>query len=99
MWKIVCLLFVAGALSANAHVPRSGNELVSMVVSNCVDMDCVKLNVLRYLDGVLQIEGDSARGLKVITNKFFIIKDSIRYESCIFVSIFYRILMPPFSKE
>ncbi|XP_045473924.1 uncharacterized protein LOC123680187 [Harmonia axyridis] len=71
MWKIVCLLFVACAFSASAHVPRSGNELVSMVVSNCVDMDCVKLNVLKYLDGLLHIEGDSARGVKDIDAAIF----------------------------
>lgn len=44
--------------------PRSGNELVSTVLDNCVDMPCVKQNVLGYLDNVLKIQSD--RNIKVI---------------------------------
>lgn len=43
--------------------PRSGNELVSTVLDNCVDMTCVKQNVLGYLDNVLNIQSD--RNVKV----------------------------------
>ncbi|KAK9890825.1 hypothetical protein WA026_012171 [Henosepilachna vigintioctopunctata] len=71
MWKVGCLLFLAGVVTASAHYPRSGNELVSMVVSNCVNMECVKGNVLKYLDGLLNIQGDSARGVKDLDAAIF----------------------------
>ncbi|KAL3267845.1 hypothetical protein HHI36_006986 [Cryptolaemus montrouzieri] len=71
MWKVVCLMFLAGVISTNAYQPRSGNELVSFVVNNCADLNCVKGNVLRYLDGLLHIEGDSSRGVKDIDEAIF----------------------------
>ncbi|KAK4875293.1 hypothetical protein RN001_011715 [Aquatica leii] len=43
---------------------RSGNHLVSSVISNCVDMGCVKENVISYLDTVLNQDVVKSRQFK-----------------------------------
>lgn len=45
--------------------PKSGEELVTTVLNNCVEMACVKQNVLLYLDNLLNIQSD-ARNAKVV---------------------------------
>lgn len=65
------MVYAVGALamaSAKGINPETGDELVSAVVKNCVDMDCVKLNVLSYLDNVLKIKSDTSRNMKVNVN-------------------------------
>lgn len=64
MWRLALLACVALTKAQEAN-PKTGDELVATVVSNCADMDCVKLNVLNYLDNVLKIKSDGSRNLKV----------------------------------
>lgn len=67
MWRNSFVIFtLASVLFVGAQdvTPRSGDELVSTVLDNCIDMDCVKQNVLGYLDNVLNIQSD-VRNAKV----------------------------------
>lgn len=64
MWRLALLACVALA-NAQDFNPQTRDELVATVVSNCVDMGCVKQNVLSYLDNVLKIKTDGSRNLKV----------------------------------
>lgn len=67
MWRNSFVIFTLASLlfvSAQDVTPRSGDELVSTVLDNCIDMDCVKQNVLGYLDNVLNIQSD-VRNAKV----------------------------------
>lgn len=74
MWRftlaVVALSAYANGQNFQNSSPRSGDELVSTVLDNCVDMSCVKQNVLGYLDNVLNIQSD--RNVKV-KNKVIII--------------------------
>jgi len=66
MWRLTCVvLAVVAAVGAQKATPRTGDELVSTVLSRCGDMGCVKENVLEYLDNVLGIQSD-ARSIQVI---------------------------------
>lgn len=52
-------IFVVLGLGAQAlNGPKTGEELVGSVLNSCGEMDCVKLNVLSYLDNVLKVEED-----------------------------------------
>lgn len=67
MWRNSFVIFTLASVlfvSAQDVTPRSGDELVSTVLDNCIDMDCVKQNVLGYLDNVLNIQSD-VRNAKV----------------------------------
>ena len=61
MFRLSLLVVVVGAAFATL---KSGDELVSTVMTNCADMDCVKSDVLNYLDTVLNKQSD-ARKIKV----------------------------------
>lgn len=65
MFSLAAIAFIAYVNSQNIQSPspRSGDELVSTVLDNCVDMTCVKENVLGYLDNLLHIKG--GRNVKV----------------------------------
>ncbi|KAF5276265.1 hypothetical protein FQA39_LY06614 [Lamprigera yunnana] len=68
MWSLTLLIMTAVA-TASALIGgeiRSGNHLVSSVIINCVDMGCVKENVLAYLDTFLN--QDQARSAKTFKN-------------------------------
>lgn len=65
MWRLTCVVLVVAVTAGAERVsPRSGDELVSTVLSRCGDIGCVKENVLEYLDNVLGIQTD-ARSAKV----------------------------------
>jgi len=67
---VLFLVVVATSAGAERASPRSGDELVSTVLSRCGDMGCVKENVLEYLDNILGIQTD-ARTFKNIDNAIF----------------------------
>lgn len=65
MARVALVLCLLGAIAvARASRIHSGDQLVSQVLMNCADMNCVKTNVLSYLDTKLNINED-ARELKV----------------------------------
>lgn len=68
MWRFALPVVAILAFSNGQHFenasPRSGDELVTTVLDNCVDMYCVKQNVLGYLDNILDIQSD--RNAKVM---------------------------------
>lgn len=65
MWRLTIFL-VALVIRAQAlNGPHNGEELVESVLNTCGEIDCVKLNVLSYLDNVLKVEED-ARSIKVV---------------------------------
>ncbi|RZB40962.1 uncharacterized protein BDFB_008498 [Asbolus verrucosus] len=70
MWRLTVVLATVALASAQNVTPKSGNELVESVLSNCAEMDCVKKNVLDYLDNLLKIESD-ARSAKNIDAAIF----------------------------
>ncbi|KAF5305227.1 hypothetical protein FQR65_LT07766 [Abscondita terminalis] len=66
MWSLTLLIMTAVA-AASALIGgeiRSGNHLVSSVISNCADMGCVKENVISYLDTILNQDVAKGRQLK-----------------------------------
>ncbi|XP_017770628.1 PREDICTED: uncharacterized protein LOC108558277 [Nicrophorus vespilloides] len=69
MWRFAVLLLV-GFAAAQQYGPRSGDQLVSSVFSNCVEMGCVKQNVLEYLDNILNLQSD-ARSIKDVDQAIF----------------------------
>ncbi|EFA10567.1 uncharacterized protein Osi20 [Tribolium castaneum] len=70
MWRLTVVVLALGATAAQNVSPKSGDELVSSVLKNCADMDCVKTNVLGYLDNILKIDSD-ARSAKNIDAAIF----------------------------
>lgn len=62
--RLLLVGLVALAVVSAQNVPSTGDELVSTVVEKCVHMDCVKENVLSYLDTKLKLDSD-ARSIKV----------------------------------
>lgn len=72
MWRLTVVVILALGATAENVAPKSGDELVSTVLRNCVEMDCVKSNVLGYLDNLLKIDSD-ARNAKVVTSSIKII--------------------------
>lgn len=75
MWifTLVVLALTAYANGQNFQnsSPRSGNDLVSTVLDNCVDMTCVKQNVLGYLDNMLNIQSDRNVKVKNLVSLYF----------------------------
>lgn len=67
MYRLIFVGFVAVVAVSAQNVPTTGDQLVSTVVEKCADMDCVKQNVLHYLNSKLNLESD-ARNIKVIVN-------------------------------
>lgn len=63
MWRLTVVLLALGA-GAHSVAPKTGDELVSSVLTNCAEMACVKTTVLAYLDNLLHVESD-ARTAKV----------------------------------
>nr|XP_022918449.1 uncharacterized protein LOC111427506 [Onthophagus taurus] len=66
---VVLVLALSGYVLGNTA--RSGEELVSTVVTNCADMGCVKQEVLGYLDNLLNIQSESARDMKNVDAAIF----------------------------
>lgn len=51
---------------------NSGSELVSTILNNCYDMNCLKTNVLKYLNAFLGIREDrSARSMESVDEEIF----------------------------
>lgn len=51
---------------------NSGSELVSAILNNCYDMNCLKTNVLKYLNTFLGInEHRSARSMESVDEDIF----------------------------
>ncbi|XP_066154593.1 uncharacterized protein Osi20 [Euwallacea fornicatus] len=73
MWRLTCALLAVVAVTsvrAESVSPRSGDELVSTVLSRCGGMECVKEYVLVYLDNVLGLQTD-ARSAQNIDNAIY----------------------------
>ncbi|KAG5893946.1 hypothetical protein JTB14_009693 [Gonioctena quinquepunctata] len=70
MWRFLLTVVALAAYANGQNTPRSGDELVSTVLDNCIDMGCVKQNVLGYLDNVLDIKSD-VRNAKNIDASIF----------------------------
>ncbi|CAH1375116.1 hypothetical protein MTP99_016540 [Tenebrio molitor] len=58
MWRLTVVLLALGA-GAHSVAPKTGDELVSSVLTNCAEMACVKTTVLAYLDNLLHVESDA----------------------------------------
>ncbi|XP_057652290.1 uncharacterized protein LOC130891508 [Diorhabda carinulata] len=58
MWRYLVPITLFAVYVTGQGGPRSGDELVSTVLDNCIEMDCVKQNVLGYLNNVLHIQSD-----------------------------------------
>lgn len=77
--KIAALLCIvqsaiAGVVDNSVYTERisSGDELVSKILTNCYDMDCLRGNVLSYLNSFLGVdEQRSARSLESIDEQIF----------------------------
>lgn len=78
--KIAALLCIvqaayAGVVDNSVFAERghinSGNELVSTILNNCYNMDCLKTNVLSYLNTILGVEDLSARSLGSVDDQIF----------------------------
>ncbi|KAJ8967773.1 hypothetical protein NQ317_001144 [Molorchus minor] len=71
MWKYTFAV-IATVVYANSQQVKltSGEDLVSTVLNRCVDINCVKQNVLRYLDNLLNIQSD-VRNLKSVDAVIF----------------------------
>lgn len=66
MWRLITLVITFGAIAyGDVSSPKTGDELISNIMDNCAEMDCVKSNVLNYLDNILNIRSDNARNYKV----------------------------------
>lgn len=51
---------------------NSGTELVSAILNNCYDMNCLKTNVLKYLNTFLGVhEERSARSMESVDEQIF----------------------------
>lgn len=67
---------VAGVVDNSVYVERarinSGNELVSTILNNCYNMDCLKSNVLTYFNTILGVEDRSAaRSVQSVDEQIF----------------------------
>lgn len=78
--KIAALLCIvqsafAGVVDNSVFVERgrinSGNELVSAILNNCYSMECLKGNVLNYLNTILGVEDRSARSMQSVDDQIF----------------------------
>lgn len=78
--KIAALLCIvqsaiAGVMDNTVYTERarihSGNELVSTILNNCLDMNCLKSNVLNYLNTYLGIDEQSGRSLESVDELIF----------------------------
>jgi len=79
--KIAALLCIvqsaiAGVVDNSVYVERatrinSGNELVSTILNNCYNMDCLKTNVLTYFNTILGVEDRSARSMESVDEQIF----------------------------
>lgn len=78
--KIAALLCIvqstiAGVVDNSVYTERarihSGNELVSTILNNCLDMNCLKTNVLNYLNTYLGIDEQSGRSLESVDEQIF----------------------------
>ncbi|XP_023027492.1 DUF1676 domain-containing protein Osi20 [Leptinotarsa decemlineata] len=70
MWRFLLTAVLLVTYANGQSTPRSGDELVSTVLDNCIDMGCVKQNVLGYLDNVLELKSD-VRNAKNIDTAIF----------------------------
>lgn len=66
MWRLTVLVLALCSVAASQSSPKTADELVGNVMDNCADTECVKSNVLRYLDNILNIHSDNARSYKVV---------------------------------
>lgn len=66
---------IAGVVDNSVYAERgrinSGNELVSTILNNCYNMDCLKSNVLSYLNTMLGFEDRSARSMESVDEQIF----------------------------
>lgn len=78
--KIAALLCIvqsaiAGVVDNSVYAERgrinSGDELVSTILNNCYNMDCLKSNVLKYFNTIMGIEDRSARSLESVDEQIF----------------------------
>ncbi|KAH1009411.1 hypothetical protein HUJ04_001770 [Dendroctonus ponderosae] len=71
MWRLTCAILAAVVAVGAADVtPRSGDQLVSVVLSKCGDMGCVKGYVLEYLDNILDLQSEG-RSVQNIDNAIY----------------------------
>lgn len=76
---LVCLMHsaIAGVVDNTVYTERaerisSGNELISSILNNCYDMDCLKGNVLNYLNSFLGNAGEpEARSAQSVDEQIF----------------------------
>lgn len=64
----LCVSYVCASTVDNSvysETPRinSGDEMVSSILNNCYEMDCLKLNVLSYLNTMANESPDAGRSL------------------------------------
>lgn len=66
---------IAGVVDNSVYAERgrinSGNELVSTILNNCYNMDCLKSNVLSYLNTMLGFEDRSGRSMESVDEQIF----------------------------
>ncbi|CAG9817452.1 unnamed protein product [Phaedon cochleariae] len=58
MWRFLLATVALATYVQGLSTPQSGDELVSSVLDNCIDMACVKQNVLGYLDNINGLTSD-----------------------------------------
>lgn len=75
---VLCIVqsAIAGVVDNSVYVERgrainSGNELVSTILNNCYNMECLKSNVLTYLNTILGVEDRSARSMQSVDDQIF----------------------------
>ncbi|XP_018321601.1 uncharacterized protein LOC108734511 [Agrilus planipennis] len=75
LWRLAAVLSVVAIALGGAQEDelRNGDQLVSSVLMDCTEMDCVKTKVLTYLDNVLGLKtpAETARGFKNIDAAIF----------------------------
>lgn len=78
--KIAALLCIvqsaiAGVVDNSVYTERtrinSGNELISTILNNCYDMNCLKGNVLSYLNSYLGVDERSARSMESVDEQIY----------------------------
>lgn len=74
---LLCIVHgaIAGVVDNSVFVERGrindGNELVASILNDCRSMDCLKGNVLNYLNTMLGVEDRSGRSMKNVDEQIF----------------------------
>lgn len=74
---LLCIVHgaVAGVVDNSVFVEsgriNNGNELVATILNKCYSMDCLKGNVLNYMNTVLGVEDRSGRSMQNVDEQIF----------------------------